>query len=556
MSHNTAGSAFCELVSRICERIDSPSGHRLYHSLKTEKPLAKWMPDPVDKNAVDFANDYMISKLLSKWKGWKGSSSLSRAAALAGWESDEAQNRLTNQRLLGLVRGTGFPGSDLINVISTAKGHISRVLGSFRLRKVLSECRWGPGATWDLPRGTARGTKISRGMSTTREAQPFMKLLIEGDPNWCEAVTGFYPSGAFSLTKDFWTFTDASRFATVPKEWDKDRCIDMQPTANGYLQQGVGRYIRWRLKSEGIDLDSQEENQELAYFAYFAELATLDLQSASDSVTYELVSLLLPWDWCQYLCSLRTKYTQFGRRGPKKRVEKFSAMGNAFTFELETLIFWALARATSELVGVKDGTVGVYGDDLVVDREVYDPLVIVLNYCGFRVNESKSFRSGPFYESCGRHFHSGSDVTPVYQKNVVNSPEECIRFHNRMVRWSKRIHDDYWYFPELTSLCMALYLDLSRGKKRAKERIPIISTSTEGDDGFLVDDSEIERDPHGGYSTWVYRRRSQLNYRQNEAAYLQLKLNDRRFSNSDPKGYVCEDSGRGSYRLSRAYFYR
>jgi hypothetical protein len=393
-------------------------------------------------------------------------------------------------------------------------------------------------------------------MSTTREALPFMKLLIEGDPNWCEAVTGFYPSGAFSVVKSFWTETDASRFATVPKEWDKDRCIDMQPTANGYLQQGVGRYIRSRLRSVGINLNSQEENQQLAFYAYYADLATLDLQSASDSVTYELVSLLLPWDWCQYLCALRTKYTQFGRRGPKKRVEKFSAMGNAFTFELETLIFWALSRATSEFVGVKDGTVGVYGDDLVVDREVYDQLVTVLNYCGFRVNASKSFRSGPFYESCGSHFHTGNDVTPVYQKSVVNSPEECVRFHNRLVRWSKRVHDDYWYFPELTSICMSLFLDLSRDKRASHKRIPMISTSTEGDDGFLVDDSMLDRDIHGGYTTWVYRRRAQNDYRQNEAAYLQLKLNDKNYRNGDHQGYVCEDSGRGRYKLSRAYFYR
>lgn len=556
MSHNTSDSAFREVISRICERVGTPRARELCDAVGSDRPIAKYFPSLVTTSAVDFADDYFISKLLSKWKGWKVKGINPRAAALIGWESDEAQNLKTNERIRALVRGSGFPGSYLTTIISMAQHSISQVLGTFHLSKVLSSCRWGPGATWDYPRGTYRDAKLSNRMSVTREAQPFMKILIEGDPNWCEAITGFYPDGPFSLIKDFWDYTDASRFSTVPKEWDKDRCIDMQPTANGYLQQGVGQYIRHRLKAFGIDLNSQEENQLYAFYAYYAGLATVDLQSASDSVTLELVSLLLPWDWCQYLCALRTRYTQFGRRGPKVKTEKFSAMGNAFTFELETLIFWALSRACMELEGVKEGTVLVYGDDIVTNREVYDNLVYVLNYCGFRINDSKSFRSGPFYESCGRHFFEGSEVTPIYQKNVVSSPEECIRFHNRLVRWGERIHGDPWYFDEALILLQALYYDLDRSGHLCKNELPRISLTTEGDDGFISDERLIIRDVHGGYTTMVLRRKSQRTNHLNNAAYLQLKLADHNHSNGDPRGYPSEDDGRGRYRLSRVYIYR
>ncbi len=556
MSHNTSDSAFCAVVAQICERIGTSRSTELYNSLKAQQPVAKYFPEVETTNAVDFANDYFVSKLLSKWKGWKVKGVDSRAAALISWEADEAQNSMTNERIRNFVKGTGYPGSDLITVISTAQYHISRLLGTFRLSKVLSSCRWGPGATWDYPRGTHRDTKLSSKLSVTREAQPFMKLLIEGDPNWCEAITGFYPDGPFSIVKDFWTFTEASRFSTVPKDWDTDRTIEMQPTANGYLQQGVGKYIRHRLLSEGINLNSQEENQLNAFYAYFADLATLDLKSASNSVTQELVALLLPWDWCQYLCSIRTRYVQFGRRGPSKKIEMFSAMGNAFTFELETLIFWALSRACSELEGVKDGTVVVYGDDIIVDACVYDKLVYVLNYCGFRVNETKSFRSGPFYESCGEHFWKGVNVTPAYQKSLVNSPEECIRFHNRLVRWSERIHGDPWYFDEALILIQALYFDTCRSGFLKGKDLPRISLFTEGDDGFISDESLICRDKNNGYYSYVLRRKQVFDTSLNHAAYLQLKLNDPNHSNGHPKGYPAEDLGRGRYRLSRVYIYR
>lgn len=558
MRRNLSDEAFASVMNAICARFDSPQATELARSvLSCDRPPAKWFPDPETLNAVEFADQYFLSKILSKWKGWRDGGSIRRAAALTGWEADEAQNARTNERIRDLRNNTGYPGSDLITIISIAQYHISRALGRFSLKRAMSECRWGPGATWDYPMGTYRGTKISNRMSTTVECIPYMKLIIESDPNWIEAITGFYPEGPVSLVKDFWTVTDSSRVTTVPKDWDKDRIIDIQPTACGFLQQGMGRYLRRILLSLGIDLDSQEQNQLHAFYAYYAELATLDLKSASDSVTTELVSLLIPPDWCQYLFSLRTKYSQIGgRRGPKVRIEKFSAMGNAFTFELETLIFWALSKAVSEFEGVKDGTVLVYGDDIIVDRKIADTLITALNYCGFGVNETKSFTHGHFFESCGEHFHSGVCVTPIYQKSVVNSPEECIRFHNRLVRWGDRIHGDPWYFYEALTLLQALYYDSCRNEFLSSRELPVISIFTEGDDGFIVEESRIKRDRNGGYFTSVLRQRVPRDTKLNHACYLQLKLADRSYSNGSPKGHPEEPAGRGRYRLSRVYIYR
>jgi hypothetical protein len=551
---HTVDSAFLELVRGIGGRLQSSGYPNQFSQIDRAQPFNKVELDSSAMTATDFAVRYLEQKLLSKWKGWKKPGVDPKAEAIIRWKADEFSNYRTNVRLRALKDNTGYPGGDLVTIISMAQGYIQEVLGTFRYSKVLKHCRWGPGATWDYPNGTSRGQKISDRMSTTIEAQELMKLLIESDPNWIEAITGFYPSGPVSLVKNFFKITGASRFTTVPKDWDVDRGIDMQPTANGYLQQGVGQYLRRRLCDFGIDLDSQEENQLGAFYAFYSELATLDLKAASDSVTTELVSLLLPIEWSEYLFRLRTKYTQFGRDGAMVKTEKFSAMGNAFTFELETLIFWALAKACALFEGVKDDNILVYGDDIVCNRKIYDRLVYVLNYCGFRVNETKSFRSGAFFESCGKHYHSGVDVTPVYQKSVVNSPEECIRFHNRLVRWSERIHGDPWYFEEVLVGIQALYFDLSNEhcKQRELPRVPIGAVN---DDGFLSDESFFRRDINNGFYTFVYRPRRILNYRQNNSSYLQLKLNAPSHQNSDPKGYVAEAAGRVRYRLSRAYFY-
>lgn len=554
MVSNTSDSAFVRVIEQIGKTLEASGHPTQLVKVDVNSPYRKVDLDAASLTAQSFAVQYFAQKLLSKWKGWKVKGTNPKDEAIIRWKADESRNSSTNKRIRSFRNNTGYPGGDLVTIISMAQGLISEVLGTFSYRKVLSECRWGPGATWDYPSGTYREQKISDRMSVTPSAQELMKILVESDPNWIEAITGFYPSGPVSLCKNFWELTECSRFTTVPKDWDVDRGIDMQPTANGYLQQGVGQYIRSRLKFFGIDLNSQEENQLGAFYAFYAGLATLDLKAASDSVTTELVTLLLPSDWCEYLFRLRTKYTQFGRDGAKVKTEKFSAMGNAFTFELETLIFWSLAKACSRFEGVPDDNVLVYGDDIICDRKVYDKLVYALGYCGFIVNESKSFRSGPFYESCGKHYHTGVDVTPVYQKSLVSSPEECIRFHNRLVRWSVRTYGDPWFFEEALLMLHALYFDLSNEYCRIR-KLPIVPWFAVNDDGFLADDSLIERDCNGGFTTTVFRP-SRARYRPtNEAAYLQLKLNSARFSNTDPKGYVEEACGVTRYRLSRAYFF-
>lgn len=576
MSHNTSDSAIGCFIQSICERIDSARSRKLSKDVALLKAPSKLALDYSTESPATFGEDYMLDRLLSKYKGWTGVKIDPKVAAINGWLAVETENEKINRRLKNFMRGTGYPGSDLITVISTAQHHISEILGRFSLSKVLGSCRWGPGATADLPRGTFRDQKMTRCMSTTRAALPYMKILIESDPNWIEAITGVYPDGPVSLMKDFWCVVESSRFTTVPKKWDIERSIDIQPTANGYLQSGVGQYMRKRLLRFGIDLDSQEYNQIAAREGVRRGWATVDLQNASDSIALELCTLLLPWDWMQYLTALRTVSTIGPWSEKPHKLQKISSMGNGFTFELETLVFYALTLAVCELEQLSSDEVLVYGDDIICPNQAYEKLVYVFEYLGFTINQEKSFSTGWFRESCGRHFFRDVEVTPIYQKNLVNSPEEAIRFHNRLVRWSDRMYADPWRFEE----CLTQVIDyfcFMQGDRLPADRIPRIPLGAVSDDGFLCPISELQLDNNGGCFTTVLRRcKKKPKGKRTESAYLSLKLiasrspssdiwyfkgikyfldRERSNFNSTRDGRVEEDTGKGRYRISKSYLY-
>jgi hypothetical protein len=106
-------------------------------------------------------------------------------------------------------------------------------------------------------------------------------------------------------------------------------------------------------------------------------------------------------------------------------------MGNGFTFPLETLIFFSLAQACCESEDYEK--VSVYGDDIIVPVYAVPLLTKVLTSCGFLVNASKSFSSGPFRESCGKDYLLGTDVRPCYIKDAL-SGQSCFVLHNFYMR--------------------------------------------------------------------------------------------------------------------------
>lgn len=357
-----------------------------------------------------------------------------KQVAIDGFYAAEKQCKRTNDFLAPFVDNYGFDATTirLTPFVEQVKRLVSRILGP--LPEDL-RVRFGPGATFES-KGHRHAScltaadKMTMPLCCTQGAVDLLSFIYE--TKWGKAV----------LKRDHSApvLVDGNRFTTVPKDATKDRGICIEPGANVALQLAVGRVIRSRLRRFGLDLQNgQDLHRALAQVgSRSGDIATLDLSSASDTVALNLVKVLLPEDWFELLASLRSPKTLIGKRWVV--LEKFSSMGNGFTFELETLIFACLTSVAS---GAQIGSnVFVYGDDILYPSEKAGAVTNCLRLFGFTPNARKSFSSGPFRESCGGDFFAGFPVRPYYIDGEINDPASWISAHNGLRRASLQLGVD------------------------------------------------------------------------------------------------------------------
>jgi hypothetical protein len=379
--------------------------------------------DPMDyQNAEDFRRDYLAAEIFSKFDSFD--LGIDRSSVAIEKALDCEYTMYWVNRSLPHLRGDVNSRLTPHSVLFTAARKISKVLGSFDLDECIQLANWGPGATVSLPR--TKGDAYYKLENQGNTASPLMRPYIE-------ALDKFWPDIPVTVT-----YVPGSRMITVPKSAKTDRVIAIEPDWNMFFQKGVGAMIRSRLsRCTGLlRSDAQERNQNLARLASIegSTLATVDLSSASDSISLELVCQLLPADWFSHLFNMRSPCFQLD--GKWYQNEKFSSMGNGYTFELETLLFWGLSAAIVDLVQPLDRTVSVYGDDIIISSETRDLLEETFSSVGFTVNKKKSFFEGPFRESCGKHFFRGSDVSPIYLRTPLRTVFDAYSCLNNIRRIS------------------------------------------------------------------------------------------------------------------------
>jgi len=391
-------------------------------------------------NAFRFSNDYQavsfLKKVPLKIKGVDP-----EEAAKVKFLAAESECLETNRRIRAFVADPlqGATGA-ISRVISTAIAKIHECIGPRPdSREWLYSCRFGPGVfNHSKVKGlTSLYDKLQVQPSASHDAADVAALLVMSQPQWARSITdseveGFWPF----VSKSDLALVPGNRVAFVPKTTVTHRTIAIEPLMNVYAQLGVGSVMRRRLKRVGIDLDDQTPNQRAAKLgSETGTLATIDLSSASDTVAKELVRLLLPDGWFAVLDMLRSKIGWY--EGKWLRYEKFSSMGNGYTFELESLIFWGLMVGVCTELEI-DQSVLVYGDDIVVPVAAYSLAKEVLTWAGFTFNEAKSFSEGPFRESCGKDYYDGTEVRPFFQKEIPNGVETLFRLANGLRRLAHR----------------------------------------------------------------------------------------------------------------------
>lgn len=422
-----------EIFRALCIGVDSPRSLKAYLLTKYGEweQLARFSIHPLEYcDSYTFSGDYAVVSFLKK-NGDLPQVADTRAVAVQGFITSERNCAQVNSTFKAWTSGSFCLDPDVARVLHAAQQKIVRLIGVEPTEP--DRYSWGPGATFDIRRTCAYpDTKLLKlPLSVTGNALKKAASLINSDLHWKEAIIAANSShdGAIFQT------LRGGRYDTVPKTVLTDRSILVEPTLNTVLQKSYGAQLRAHLKKVRVDLDDQSWNQSLASFAKDAGLATLDLEAASDSVTTELVRFLLPPVWFDALDEVRSREAQID--GEWVPLEKFSSMGNGFTFELESLIFWALSASCNDVVGYTP--LGIYGDDIIVRREVVPLLTRVLATCGFRLNQAKSFIDGEFFESCGHHFYGSQNVTPAYQKENPGNDADRFRLANRLLRLACRL---------------------------------------------------------------------------------------------------------------------
>lgn len=360
-----------------------------------------------------------------------------QAIALEKFLEAEVLNEETNSLLKQVRAGTASLRPKVSAALFAAKARIATVLGDVPSIGDL-DLRFGPGATRGVKKNEASTRrKLSEALSCSTNLLPILPFVLGQVPHLAELHSKDSYTSLYEDYFDEMLSVDVqivnSRLGFVPKNAKTDRTICTEPGLNVLVQAGYGSYIARRLGAFGVDIRDQTVNQRRALLGSLTgDLATLDLSSASDTISLEIVWELLPLDWALALDRARSTFVDIPTPAGvvTKRQAKFSSMGNGFTFPLETLIFWSLACACCP-GGPADAT--VYGDDIVIPTDCYQDLIEVLTACGFKVNKEKSFCEGPFRESCGKDYIRGTDVRPIYPRGWVNG-QTLFVLHNWYVR--------------------------------------------------------------------------------------------------------------------------
>lgn len=453
-------------ASLLLEDLDTPISLSIYLQLKYEEydDIANRSIDPLSYNDIDLFNkDYQAVSILKKYEGLP--SSINRQeAALKSFIEAEAKCLDTNTKFSTRSDGYEDNSSYPFSLVFEMRMKICQILGKAPEIGSLN-IGFGPGATSSCKgHAVSYADKLSAKPDIAASAIAHAESYFRDNPQIKGAIFGVDNVCAPFSALDSYTVKNYNELSFVPKTCLTDRAICIEPTLNTLFQKGLGEAIRIRLRWAGIDLSKQQGiNAEFAKKGSIDDsFATIDLASASDTISWELVYNVLPSDWFDLLDAFRSKWTKLPD-GTFHENEKFSSMGNGYTFELETLIFYVLLLVLKRRKPHVIDEVFSFGDDMIVPTGLVHDTLDSLDKLGFIPNKSKSFWSGPFRESCGKDYYNGILVRPLFIKKEISDERNLFSIANGLRHRAYRSH-------QFIGSCDKAY---RRAWKHISSRIPV-----------------------------------------------------------------------------------
>lgn len=427
----------------------------------------------IDCSHNAFYRLYQFVSFLKKYP-IKGNDTLCRNAGLEKFKQGELQCKTTNMRLTmdKTKHQTAIVGISRI---------IHLILGEIPADLHDRPVTFGPGSTVNpVDRSydeSCEFFKLSDPLYVPERQVVDLKVHMSKQYQWIESLAVHYHINRNGLSwvdycnkvfeKHLVVVPDdfGNKISFVPKNQNEHRAIGVELSGSILLQKLVGDEIRRKLSKFGLPLDSQSRNVHFAKVAQTFGFATVDLANASNTLSRATVKLLLSSDWYAVMDCFRSHTGQTKSGDYKTLYEMFSSMGNGFTFELESLIFYAICLYSVQVdqnCSLYDAKrqVATYGDDLIVPSHSYALLVKHLNLFGFSVNHEKSFTNGKFFESCGSDFFDSFDVRPFFLKREISRVSDVYFLCNSLLWYATKRKSDFLFPAYIVALREMLKLNV------------------------------------------------------------------------------------------------
>jgi hypothetical protein len=353
---------------------------------------------------------------------------------------------LYSAKVQGLPAEKRADATRFLRALDFVSGAMTTTLGPYSYGEW--EFRHGPGAISVKP---ASGNKYSW-LNWSPRLESVFPIADCGFHNWLAWIDHIVSGDRIGYTNpgsplnsmmedDAATFGEtepSSRLIDVPKTLLKPRLIAAEPCEHQWCQQNMWHYFRTRVRDTWVGnfvrFTDQSLNQELCRKgSEDGTLSTTDLSSASDRVTCHAVGQLFRGNLglLQALRGARTRFVDVELAECRFTVplKKFSTMGSACTFPVESLMFLCITLAavlatrrtklSVHAIEQLKGEVAVFGDDIVSPVDSRELLEWGLEALDFRINRDKTFWEGSFRESCGVDCYAGIDVTPAYYQGPL-----------------------------------------------------------------------------------------------------------------------------------------
>lgn len=359
------------------------------------------------------------------------------------------------------------PDTALLDTIQRTADIVSSSFGDFTATDW--RMKHGPGAVADVKGGVSKYT-FPNWPAKLETVFPMSEFAFANSGVWADAVR----HGSDAI-KGFSPNEPPSKLIAVPKTQKGPRLIASEPVAHQWVQQSLMNFLRDGVSktplSTSIHFRDQTENQKFALQASKTGTHwTIDLSSASDCLSLWVVERFFRRNkpLLKALHASRTRWltNTVCQKSPQYVIlKKFAPQGAATTFPVQTVIYAtiALGAIAHRMGGISNmkslsnwvDQVRVFGDDIIVPDYVGEDVVKVLTYLGFEVNQSKTYKTGRFRESCGCDAYDGIEVSPAYfleaydesQPASVSSVVECSNNFHRKGLW----HTAAWLKSTLPS---------------------------------------------------------------------------------------------------------